>query len=68
MTPWVLGMLEAGTLGPWDSWTLGLLDLFPPPPPPPPLSSYYLLVWYGLVWYGMVILVRKVSWWVGGGG
>ena len=37
------------TLGPWDPWTLGLLDLFPPPPPPPISSSYSPpLVWFGV--------------------
>ena len=51
-------------LGPWDPWTLGLLDLFPPPTShtfsyillPPPVSSSYSppLVWFGmvLVWFG----------------
>ena len=48
-------------LGPWDPWTLGLLDLCPPPTPsynslyillPPPISSFYSppLVWFGMVW------------------
>ena len=48
-------------LGPWDPWTLGLLDLFPPPThpdispyillPPPILSSYSpSLVWFGYVY------------------
>ena len=32
--PWVLGMLWPFNLGPWDSWTSGLWDLFPPPLPP----------------------------------
>ena len=52
------------SLGPWDPWTLGLLDLFPPPTShtfsyillPPPVSSSYSppLVWFGmvLVWFG----------------
>ena len=58
-----LGPLDPGTMGPCDawtfqSWTLGLLDLFPPPTPPhtspynllhPPISSSYSppLVWFG---------------------
>ena len=48
-----------GYLGPWDPWTLELLDLFPPPLPPH-TSSYLilslpptLLLWYCLVWFGM---------------
>ena len=37
------------TLGPWDPWTLGFLDLFPLPPPPPVSSSYSPpLVWFGM--------------------
>ena len=47
--------------GPWNPWTLGLLDLFPPPTPPhtspyillpPPISSSYSPPW---VWshYGV---------------
>ena len=53
-----LGPWEPETHGPWNPWTLGLLDLFPPSTPPhtfpyilsPPLiSSSYTppLVWFG---------------------
>ena len=33
MTFKYLSPLDHGSLGTWDSWTLGLLNLFPPPPP-----------------------------------
>ena len=60
---WSLGPWDLGTPGPWNPWTLGLLDLFPPPTPPhtfpyillpPPISSSYSppLVQYGLVMGG----------------
>ena len=53
-----LGPWDLGTPGPWNPWTLGLLDLFPPPTPPhsspyilktPPISASYPppLVWFG---------------------
>ena len=53
-----LGPWDLGTPGPWNPWTLGLLDLFPPPTPPhsspyilktPPISASYSppLVWFG---------------------
>ena len=49
------------SLGPWDPWTFGLLDLFPPPTPPHtslyislhPLTSFYLFLLlssFGMVW------------------
>ena len=49
---------EFEIFGPWDPWTLGLLDLYPPLTPPntspyillpPPISSSYSpsLVWFG---------------------
>ena len=49
-------------LGPWNPWTLGLLNLFPPPPPHASsdlLLSLHptLLLWYGLVWRGGGVLV-----------
>ena len=31
---WSLGPWDLGTPGPWNPWTLGLLDLFPLPTPP----------------------------------
>ena len=43
--PWdsgTLGPLDLGTPGPWNPWTLGLLDLFCPPTPPH-TSPYILL-------------------------
>ena len=54
---WSFGPWDLGTPGPWNPWTLGLLDLFPPPTPPhispyillpPPISSSYSppLVWF----------------------
>jgi len=63
---WVLDILVLGTPGPWNPWTLGLLDLFPPPTLPhispyillpPPISSYYSppLVWFGLVWFILML-------------
>ena len=48
---WSLGPWDLGTPGPWNPWTLGLLDFFPPPTPFPlhPITSSYspLLVWFG---------------------
>ena len=59
-----LGPWDFGTPGPWNPWTLGLLDLFPPPTPPhtfpyilipPPISASYspTLVWFGYGGGGM---------------
>ena len=39
---WSLGPWDLGTPGPWNPWTLGLLDLFPLPAPPH-TSPYMLL-------------------------
>ena len=40
---WSSGPLDLLTQRPWDSWTLGLCDLFPPPPPPLIASSFTIL-------------------------
>ena len=59
------------SLGPWDPWTLGFLDLFPPPILP---SSYFLLpppisleieIEYWRLIFDLYIDVEKLS--VGGG-
>ena len=68
-----LGPLDLGTPGPWDYWTMGLLDLFPLQTPPytssyillpPPLSSYFFLPLssFGMVWGGESWHWRLRSW------
>ena len=55
---WVWDILVFGTPGPWNPWTLGLLDLFPPHLLILPLISSYLLLSLPptlLLWYGLVM-------------
>ena len=62
-----------GTPGPWNPWTLGLLDLFPPPTPPhtspyiilpPPISSSYSppLVWFSNWVVGVSCDIEEGDW------
>ena len=65
---WSFGPWDLGTPGPWNPWTLRLLDLFPPPTPPhtspyilipPPISASYSppLVWFG---YGGGVVTLEI--------